>query len=258
MRLAGKVCAITGAGHGIGEAAARLFAREGAEVLLLEIDEAAARGLEADIIENGGKARAYVLNIADEKAVRETFVRIRNEVGRMHVLYNNASIFRGGKDGPVDALVSSIWRQVLSVNLDGLYFCSKYALPLIIESGGGTVIHTASSAALIGVPGCDAYTASKGATVALTRSMAVEYGSLGVRVNCLAPAAIRTEMVKESNLNDPDFDEERFLRVTPIRRWGEPEDIAQAALFLASDESSYINGAVLVADGGSTLVPAFQ
>jgi NAD(P)-dependent dehydrogenase (short-subunit alcohol dehydrogenase family) len=124
----------------------------------------------------------------------------------------------------------------------------------MIASGGGSIINTASSAGVIGIPNCDAYTASKGATVTLTRSMAVEYGPNKVRVNCIAPAAIYTPMVKESNLDDDSFDEEEFLRKgTPLRRWGKPEEIAQIALFLASEQSSYMNGAILVADGGITI-----
>ena len=123
------------------------------------------------------------------------------------------------------------------------------------KAGGGTIINTASSAAIIGVPECGAYTATKGATVALTREMAVDYGPENIRVNCIAPAAIRTEMVKESNLNDPKFDENHFLtKGTPLRRWGLPEEVAKAALFLASDDSSYINGVTLVADGGITVM----
>ncbi len=124
----------------------------------------------------------------------------------------------------------------------------------MIANGRGSIINTASSAGVIGIPKCDAYTASKGATVSLTRSMAVEYGPKGIRVNCIAPAAIRTQMVKESNLNDPDFDEDFFLtKGTPLRRWGTPEEVANIALFLASDKSSYLNGAIIVADGGITI-----
>ena len=124
---------------------------------------------------------------------------------------------------------------------------------MIVSSGGGSVINTSSSAGVIGIPGCDAYTATKGATIALTKSMAVEYGPQKARVNCIAPAAIYTDMVRESNLDNPDFDENLFLRTTLLRRWGTAEDIASIALFLASDESSYLNGAIIVADGGITL-----
>ena len=125
----------------------------------------------------------------------------------------------------------------------------------MINSGGGAVVNTASSAAVIGVPGSDAYTASKGATLSLTRSLAVEYGPKKVRINCVAPAAIATPMLRESNLDDPDFDEQAFLDKTPVRRWGQPEEIAQVAMFLISNESAYVNGAIVVADGGITITP---
>ena len=124
-------------------------------------------------------------------------------------------------------------------------------------AGGGTIVNTASSAAISGIPGCTAYTAAKGATVALTRAMAVEYAPQKVRVNCIAPAGIYTPMIRESNLDDPSFNEEAFLKRTPLRRWGQPEDIANTALFLTSDDSAYITGSVITADGAITIMPAF-
>ena len=253
MKLHNKVAAITGAGRGIGRAAAERFAREGARVVILEKDEALGREVEEAIIRSGGQARCIPLDISDPRDVEAGFARIAGEFGALHVLYNNASVFLGGRDAPVVDLEVEVWRQVLAINLFGLFYCCKHGIPLIIRSGGGSVINTSSSAGLIGIPNCDAYTASKGATISMTRSMAVEYGPSKVRVNCIAPAAIATEMVKESNFKDKDFDEQRFLRTTPVRRWGTPEEIANIALFLASAESSYLNGAIIVADGGITI-----
>ena len=133
-------------------------------------------------------------------------------------------------------------------------YCTKYAIPLIKKAGGGSIINTSSSAGVVGVPQCDSYTASKGATISLTRSMAVEYGPFNIRTNCIAPCSIMTPMVYESNLNDPNFDEQKLLKADmPLRRWGTSEDIANVAAFLASDEGSYMNGAILVADGGITV-----
>lgn len=132
--------------------------------------------------------------------------------------------------------------------------CTKAAIPLLRMHGGGSIITTGSSCGVIGIPDCDAYSASKGATISLTRAWAVEYGPEHIRTNCIAPAAILTPMVYESDLNKPTFDEQKFLTSgTPLRRWGKPEDIANIALFLASDESSYLNGAIIVADGGITV-----
>ena len=253
MRLQGKIAAITGAGRGIGRAAAELFANEGAIVALLEIDEESGKDAENTIRDAGGEAAFIKPDVADAENVRNAFAAIEEKLGSLHILYNNAAIFLGKYDAPVTDLSLPTWERILSVNLSGLFYACKYGIPLIIRSGGGAVVNTSSSAGVIGVPNCDAYTASKGATLSLTRSMAVEYGPQNVRVNCIAPAAIYTDMVRESNLDDSDFDEELFLRTTPLRRWGTPDEIARVALFLASDESSYLNGAIIVADGGITI-----
>jgi len=250
MRLKDKVCAITGAGSGIGEAAARLFAKEGARVAVIEISEDNGRKVAEDI---GNGAMFIKTDVSDPKSVEAAFATIREHFGRLDVLYNNASVFLGKHDAPVAELDLDVYHKIIAINQHSVVYCCKFALPLIIESGGGSIINTSSSAGVIGIPGCDSYTASKGATVTLTRSMAVEYGPKGVRVNCIAPAAIFTPMIRESNLDNPDFDEQKFLQTTPVRRWGTPEDIANTALFLAGDEGSYINGAILVADGGITI-----
>ncbi|MDD3925870.1 MAG: SDR family NAD(P)-dependent oxidoreductase [bacterium] len=253
-RLEGKTAAITGAGGGIGKAAAELFAAEGAVVVVLETDEKPGRSVADSINDSGGRALFIQTDISDEKSVIAAFSVIEESLGRLDVLYNNASVFLGGSDASVTKLSTTVWHKILSVNLNGLFYCCKYGIPLLINSGGGAVINTSSSAGVIGIPKCDAYTATKGATISLTKSMAVEYGPHNVRVNCIAPAAIATPMVLESNFKDPEFDEQRFLATTPLRKWGQPEDIAGIALFLASDEASYLNGAVIVADGGITVV----
>ena len=253
MRLQGKVAAITGAGRGIGRAAAEVFAREGAGVALLEIDEKSGQDTENTILATGGEAVFIPTDVANAEDVKSSFATIEERFGALHILYNNAAIFLREEDGPVSELSHQTWEQILSVNLSGLFYVCKYAIPLMIRSGGGSVINTSSSAGVIGIPNCDAYTATKGATISLTRSMAVEYGPENVRVNCIAPAAIYTDMIRESNLDDPQFDEEQFLQTTPVRRWGMPEEIARIALFLACDESSYLNGAIIVADGGITI-----
>jgi NAD(P)-dependent dehydrogenase (short-subunit alcohol dehydrogenase family) len=250
-RLAGKICVITGGGQGIGRASAELFSREGAWVFIIEKNEHL--GHEAAIA-CGEKANFIQADIADPVQVEAAFELIKQQHGRLDVLYNNASIFIGDKDGPVDTVSADTWRQIIEVNLFGLYLCSQKAIPLLQANGGGCIINTSSSAGLIGIPGCDAYTATKGATVSLTRSMAVEYGPDKIRVNCIAPAAIATEMVKESSLKHDSFDENTFLKLrSPLRRYGSAEEIAKIALFLASDDSSYVNGAVIVGDGGLTI-----
>ena len=244
-RLKGKTALITGGAGGIGLAAVKLFAAEGARVIVADKNEKA--GAEADKLPGVKFVRCDVSRSED---VRQA---ITAADGRLDILYNNAGIYWNGRDGRVTDIDEAVWNKIIAVNLKSVFLFSKYALPLLMKQGG-SVIHTASSAGIIGIPGCDAYTATKGAIVQLTKSMAAEYGRYNVRVNCIAPAAIRTPMMRQSNPADSTFDEETFLKLrTPLRRYGMPEEIAKIALFLASDESSYLNGAILVADGGITI-----
>lgn len=253
MRLANKICAITGAGKGIGRAAAELFAAEGAKVFILEFDEKNGLDAEKTITGKGQQAVFIKCDVSSNDSVRGAFERIA-EAGPLHVLYNNASVYLNGKDGLITDIEPEIWNRVISINLNSIYYCCHYGIPLLQKSGGGSIINTASSAGVIGIPKCDAYTATKGATVSLTRSLASEYGRYGIRTNCIAPAAIATDMVKESNPDGDDFDSVAFINLrTPLRRWGTPEEVAKLALFLASDDSSYLNGTIIAADGGITI-----
>lgn len=253
-RLKGKIIAITGAGSGIGYTAAKTFAAEGATVLILELSEDAARKTVAEIEASGGSAKAYVTDVSCEQSVCAAFEQIERDFGRLDALYNNAGVFWGKKDAPLDVLDMDVFETIVRINLFGHVYCAKYAIPLLKKSGGGAIVNTGSSAGVIGIPKCDSYTATKGGIVALTRSMAVEFGSFNIRTNCICPAAIATPMIIESNLSDPDFDEKAFLEHgTPLRRWGRPEDIANTAMFLCSDDACYLNGAILVADGGITV-----
>lgn len=254
-RLAGKNAIITGAGRGIGFAGAQAFVREGARVVLAEIDDELGCRAEAALRAAGGEATFVRTDVSDSASVQALMARTERLYGGLHVLYNNASVFLNKQDGPVTDLAEETWDKVLAVNLHSIFLCCKYGIPLMVRSGGGSVITTGSSASVMGIPGCDAYTATKGATVSLTRSMAVEYGKQGIRVNCICPAGIATEMVKASSLDDPDFDADYFFKRAPLGRLGEPEEVADLAVFLASDESSYITGAIIRADGGTTVTP---
>ena len=244
-RLKGKTVIVTGGAGGIGRAGVELFAAEGAHVIIADINEKA--GQETASAAGAEFVRCDVSKSEDVQKV------IAAANGKLDVLYNNAGVFWSGRDGRITDIDETVWEKVIAINLRSVFLFCKYALPLLMKNGG-TVINTASSAGVIGIPDCDAYTATKGAIVQLTKSMAAEYGRYKVRVNCIAPAAIMTPMMRQSNPENSTFDEERFLKLrTPLRRYGTPEEIAKVALFLASDESSYLNGAIIVADGGITI-----
>ena len=244
-RLDGKTALVTGGAQGIGFEGAKLFAAEGARVFIADINAEKGETAAAEI--GATFLRCDVSKAVDvENAVKAA--------GSVNVLYNNAGIFWTGHDGKITDISEADWDRVIAINLKSVYLFSKHAIPTMIKAGGGAIINTGSSAAQIGIPDCDAYTATKGAIVQLTKSLAVEYGRYGVRTNCISPAAIMTPMMRQSNPENSTFDEERFLKLrTPLRRYGTPQEIAKIALFLASDESSYLNGAIIVADGGITV-----
>lgn len=252
--LADKVAVITGGGGGIGRRGVDVFAGAGAKVAILDVDEKGGTEAVEAVAAEGGSACFIKADISDFAQVKSAFEKIEAEYGGVDILYNNASVFWGKKDGPLDVLDMDVFERIVKINLFGLVYCSKCAIPLMKKRGGGSIVNTASSAGVIGIPKCDSYTAAKGGTVSLTRSMAVEFGPFNIRTNCIAPAAIATPMVIESNLSDPEFDEHFFLtQGTPLRRWGKPEEIANIALFLSTPEAAYINGAIIVADGGITV-----
>ena len=243
-RLEGKTVLITGGAQGIGRAGAELFAKEGAKVVIADINEK----LGAETAQAIG-AEFIRCDVSRSEDVRSLI----DSLPALDVIYNNASIYWVGHDTRITDIAEEDWDRIIAINLKSVYLFCKYGIPRLMERGG-SVINTASSAGVIGIPGCDAYTAAKGATVQLTKSMAAEYGRYGIRVNCIAPAAIMTPMMRQSNPENSTFAEERFLKLrTPLRRYGTPEEIAKIALFLASDESSYLNGAIIVADGGITI-----
>ena len=253
-RLQGKVAVITGSGQGIGRAAALLFAAEGASVVVADINRDTGESTAEQIRKEGGRGEFRYADVSRSGDVRALMEGVGADHGRLDILYNNASVFLPGRDGPITDISEENWDKILSINLKSIYLCCRFGIPLMLRCGGGSIINTASSAGVIGIPGCDAYTAAKGATVSLTRSLAVEYRPQNIRVNCIAPAGIQTPMLGASNLEDSTFDEKRFLALrTPSRRYGRPEEIARLAVFLASEEASYINAAVIVADGGITI-----
>lgn len=251
MRLQDKVALVTGAGSGIGRVAAQLFAREGARIVGTDIVEDALGSLAAEIRAGGGDAIAVpgdVTNAHDmERAVREAVATF----GKLDVLYNNAGIFPDD-DTSVVATAEATLARVLDVNLRGVFLCCKYGVPALLDAGGGSIINIASFVALMGctVPQ-DAYTASKGGVLALTRSLAVQYGRRNIRANAICPGPIETPLLRQL-LADPAKRERRLNRI-PLGRFGRAEDVAYAGLYLASDESSWVTGTTFVVDGGITV-----
>jgi NAD(P)-dependent dehydrogenase (short-subunit alcohol dehydrogenase family) len=255
MRLQDKVTLITGAGSGQGRAAAVEFAREGSKLGLSDVDGAGLERTLQLVKQAGGEAVGVVGSVAEAAAVRDMVAETAGAFGKLNVLYNNAAIFWPHKgDAPVTELEEDAWHTVLNTNLTGVYLCCKYGIPELIKAGGGSVINIASIAGLRGVSrDTHAYTASKGGVIALTRVMASTYGPEGVRVNAIAPGAIDTPMTQITRDMHPERRRANLER-TPLRRIGLPDEVARLALFLASDESSFITGTVQVIDGGSTVL----
>jgi NAD(P)-dependent dehydrogenase (short-subunit alcohol dehydrogenase family) len=254
MRLDGKVCFVTGGASGMGRLAAAMFCAEGARVVVADVNAEACEASATAAREGAagaGDALAVPCDVTRDSEVREAIAATVARYGGLHVLYNNAGIMMA-EDGSVVDTEEWVWDRTLAVNLKGIYLCCRHGIPEMIRSGGGSVINIASFVALLGcsVPQ-DAYTASKGAVIALTKSLAVQFAPRGVRSNAICPGPIETPLLTEWLLADPEARRVRLAR-NPTGRFGRPEDIVNAGIFLASDESAWTNGAVLVIDGGIT------
>ncbi|PWT77997.1 MAG: short-chain dehydrogenase [Chloroflexi bacterium] len=251
MRLKDKVILVTGAGSGMGRTAAVMFAREGARIIA---NDSAAGPLEETasmVRELGGTILGMPGNVAVAGDVQRAIAEGVRAFGGLHVLYNNAGIMPGD-DTSVEETSEEVYSRVMDVNLKGVFLCCKYGIPALLESGGGSVINIASFVALVGctVPQ-DAYTASKGGVLSLTRSLAVQYGRRGIRANAICPGPIETPLLRD--LWSSEEERNRRLNRIPLGRFGTPEDVVQAGIFLASDESSWITGTTFVVDGGITV-----
>ncbi len=247
MRLANKVALITGGGSGIGKASCQMFAREGARVLVVDLKRETA---EATAKEIGGGARAFAADVSKARDA-EAMVRFAEEMfGKLDVIFNNAGVFHP-KDESVTTTTEEIFDFVIDVNLKGVFLGCKYAIPALLRAGGGAIINTASFVAVMGaaVPQI-AYTASKGGVLAMTREIAVEFARKNIRANALCPGPVETPLLAEL-LADPARRQRRLVHIPP-GRFARPEEMAHAAVFLASDESSYVNGTTFLVDGGIT------
>jgi NAD(P)-dependent dehydrogenase (short-subunit alcohol dehydrogenase family) len=249
VRLADKVALITGAGSGMGRAAAQMFAAEGARVIVAEFDEMAGAETVEMVTDAGGQATFVRADVSQEADARRMVEAAVSAYGRLDVLYNNAGIMPEADHSVTDTDVDT-WDRVMAVNVRGVFLGCKHAIPVMLEQGSGSVINISSFVALLGcsVPQ-DAYTASKGAVLSLTRSLAVQFGPRGVRSNAICPGPIETPLLMEWLLKDEAAKKLRLAR-NPTGRFGKPEEIVNLAIYLASDESRWTNGAAMVIDGG--------
>jgi len=249
MRLANKVALITGGASGIGRATALLFAREGAAVSVVDLDEIGGQAIAQMIVNEGGRAifvRCDVSQAADcQRAGQQTV----EQLGGLDILFNNAGIIRRAS---VLETSEEEWDWVMAVNVKSIFLLSKYAIPIMAQAGGGVIVNMASGWGLVGGRKAAAYCASKGAGVLLTKAMALDHGEQNIRVNCICPGDTDTPMLRDEAQQLGKSDEQFLAEAAerPLQRIGKPEDIAQAALYLASDASSFVTGTTLVVDGG--------
>ena len=246
-RLEGKVCVITGAGGGMGEEAAHVFTDEGAKIVVADIDKAAA----ARVAESIGQSFAVQVDVSDEASVQAMYKAAVEQHGGIDVLYNNAGISPADDASVLDTSLDA-WQRVQDVNLKSVFLCCKHGIPHLLENGGGSVINVASFVALVGAATSQiSYTASKGAVLSMSRELGVQFARQGVRVNALCPGPVETPLLLRIWSETPGAAERRLVHV-PMGRMAKPREIVNAALFLASDESSYVNASTFLVDGGLT------
>jgi NAD(P)-dependent dehydrogenase (short-subunit alcohol dehydrogenase family) len=250
MRLQGKVALITGGGGGIGRETAVLFAKEGAQVVVVDVNDEAGAESVAQVEAAEGQAIYVHADVSDKKACEAMVAAAEKHFGKLDVLFNNAGIMHSQDDDAVQT-EEAIWDLTMAINLKGVFLGCKYGIPALRRAGGGSIINTASFVALLGAATPQlAYTASKGGVLAMTRELAIIHARENIRVNALCPGPLRTELLMRY-LNTEEKRERRLVHI-PMGRFGEAKEMAYAALYLASDESSYVTGAEFVVDGGIT------
>ena len=247
--LKGKVIIVTGAGSGIGHVAAQLMAKAGAKVLLSDVNVESGTKAEREIIEAGGTAKFIKTDIANENEVRAMIDAATETYGGLDGAFNNAAIAQ--LSIPLHELPTEIWQRNIDINLTGTFFCMKYEIIAMLQSGGGSIVNTASAAGVVAFPLAPEYCSSKHGVIGLTRNAALDYGGKNIRVNAILPGAVRTPMLMKAITENPGMED--YLRsIHPLGRYAEPSEIAEAALWLLSDAASFITGAAIPVDGGYT------
>lgn len=251
MKLQQKVALITGAGSGIGQASALQFAREGAQVIALDLNEQGLATTRSQVEAIGGNCLTLPVDVSREAQVEEAIAHVAERFGRLDILFNNAGI---SVLKPITETTEDDWDKILGVNLKGVFFGCKHAIPWMVGQGKGVIINTASELAMVAQPFYGAYCASKGGVLAMTRALALEWANKGIRINTLCPGPVQTPLLQaEFDVEaDPVAGEQSVVDTIPVGRLGKPEEIAKVAVFLASDDAEFIHGASITVDGGKT------
>jgi NAD(P)-dependent dehydrogenase (short-subunit alcohol dehydrogenase family) len=245
--LKGKVAIVTGAASGIGRAAVELFAAEGAVVLAADVQDDPGQALADELAARGDSCAFVHVDVSKESDVEAMVHLALSQFGRLDVLFNNAGI--EGEQAPIADATTDNWERVIAINLKGVFLGLRHGIRAMLQSGGGSVVNNASVAGMVGFAGIPAYCASKGGVIQLTRTAALEYAAQGIRVNCLCPGVIDTPMIERFTHDNPDA-LAQLKQLEPVGRLGLPQEVAELALFLASDRSSFITGTIIPVDGG--------
>ncbi|MGE3599544.1 MAG: SDR family NAD(P)-dependent oxidoreductase [Dehalococcoidia bacterium] len=247
--LEGKAVIVTGAGSGIGRSAAQLMSKAGARVLISDVNEGGLRDTAALVMAAGGTVELFRADISKENEARSMVDAAVSAFGRLDGAFNNAAIAQ--LSIPLHELPTEVWQRNIDINLTGTFFCMKYEIIAMLRNGGGSIVNTSSAAGVNAFPLAPEYCSSKHGVIGLTRNAALDYGGKSIRVNAVLPGAVRTPMLMKAMTENPGMEE--YLRsIHPLGRYGEPEEIAQAALWLLSDAASFITGAAIPVDGGYT------
>lgn len=252
-RLENKVCIVTGGSNGIGKATCQRLAEEGAKVAITDVADEDGQSLRDQITQSGGTAEYWHLDVTDESAVKKVFDEVADKLGGVDVVVNNAGI--AGADKPTDEISSQEWQKVMDVNVNGVFYCTKAAIPHMRSNGGGSIVNLSSIYGIVGAPDIPPYHASKGAVREMSKTDAILYAKEGIRVNSVHPGFIWTPLVKamaEASEDGPEAFRAHLDGLHPVGHVGEPEDIAAGVAYLASDDAKFVTGSELVIDGGYT------